>query len=188
MNGYHPRDLIGFTLVELLIVLSIISVLATVVAPGMQRFMHGVYIRQYVSELMTDIVFTRSEAIKRNRRVRMCPSPVAISGKAGCVGVFADGWAVFVDNDGDRRLDADEQILRVSAGLDPRYSLTNRAGTKNAKEIITYWPDGSSRRNRTLMICAKSDPAVKSWSVVMNLFGRPRMARGWGDCPAAFLR
>ncbi|MEP4145669.1 MAG: GspH/FimT family pseudopilin [Halioglobus sp.] len=183
MKAYHSRDLAGFTLVELLIVLSIVSVLITIVAPGMQRFIYGIYIRQYVSELMTDIVFTRSEAIKRNRRVRMCPSPMASTGLTACAGVFADGWAIFVDSDGDRTLDTDEEVLRVSAGLDHNYSLTNRAGTRDAKEVITYWPDGSSRRNRTLMVCARGDPSVKNWSVVMNLFGRPRMARGWGDCP-----
>ncbi|MEP5568059.1 MAG: GspH/FimT family pseudopilin [Halioglobus sp.] len=183
MKGIHSKNCVGFTLVELLIVLSIISVLVTVVAPGMQRFIDSVYVRQYVSELMTDIVFTRSEAIKRNRRIRMCPSPMAMSGKAECAGVFADGWVVFVDSDGDRVLGGDEDVLRISSGLDRKYSLTNRAGTRDAKEIITYWPDGSSRRNRTLMVCARGDPSVENWSVVMNLFGRPRMARGWGNCP-----
>lgn len=183
MKGIHLQNPLGFTLVELLIVLSIISVLATVVVPGMQRFMHGIYVRQYVSELMTDIVFTRSEAIKRNRRVRMCPSRLAHTGQPVCSGEFAGGWAIFVDTDGDRKLDSAEQVLRVSSGLDLQYSLTNRAGTRDAREIITYWPDGSSRRNRTLMVCSRADPSVTSWSVVMNLFGRPRMARDWGACP-----
>lgn len=185
MNGSHPFQRPGFTLIELLVVVAIASVLVTVVAPGMHRFVQSVYLRQYASELMTDIVFTRSEAIKRNRRVRMCPSLLSHNGEHTCSGSFAGGWAIFVDDDGDRRMDSDEQVLRVSMGLDIQFSLTNRAGTRDAREIITYWPDGSSRRNRTLMVCSRVDPKLESWSVVMNLFGRPRMARGWGECPDA---
>ena len=62
-------------------------------------------------------------------------------------------------------------------------TLTNRAATRNASEKIVYQPDGTSRRNRTLMICSTVRPDVPSWSVVMNVIGRPRMARGWGECP-----
>lgn len=173
----------GFTLVELLVVLAILAVLAMMTAPGYQQLRQRVAIRQQALQLHADILFTRSEAIKRNLPVRMCPSTLAHGGPATCEGDFSAGWLVFADTDDSRGIDPGEPLLRLGTGLDAGYRLTNRAGDRLVTEMISYWPDGHSGRNRTLMVCSRALPALPSWSVVSNVFGRPRLAYGWGRCP-----
>jgi type IV fimbrial biogenesis protein FimT len=133
---------------------------------------------------MTSIVFTRSEAIRRNVRVSMCPSPMARTGVAACAGSYADGWIVFENRDGDRIVDAQDELIRVYAALPAGFTITNRAGTRAAGNILSYQPDGSSGRTRTLLVCAPAGSEVPPRSVVLSNVGRPRLARDWGTCPA----
>ncbi len=172
----------AFTLIELLIVVSILSVLLSLAIPAFSRLTAEVRIRAEASKLMSAVHLARSEAIKRNRKVSLCPynsgTPVS-----DCSRNYADGWMVFVNPDRDRELDDGEQVLARGAALPMGFTVNNRKGTRAADELITYYGDGSSRRNLTLMVCSTRYPEVNTWSVVLNLVGRPRMARNWGSCP-----
>ncbi len=182
MDGLQ-REFAGLSLVELLIVMAVAAMVLGIGVPGFQQFQDSTRMRAQMYRVLGDILLTRSEAIKRNRRVIMCPSSFHSGGLRQCAGAFRDGWVVFPDLNGNREIDADEPVLRSAPGLDPRFSLTNRAGTRNAAEKIAYLPDGSSRRNRTLMFCSRRSPQIESFNIVMNIIGRPRTARGWGECP-----
>ena len=173
----------GFTLVELIIVLTVLSLLLGFGLPGFQRLLESTRIRTQVQQLMADIVLTRSEAIKRNVQVVMCPSPDYLTATPQCSGTYAQGWLIFEDRDRDRRLDGGEEVIRTANSLPEGLTLTNRSATRHASELIVFRPDGTSGRNRTLMICSRARPDIPSWSVVMNIVGRPRIARGWGACP-----
>lgn len=184
MDGYRRvAGLPGFTLVELLIAVTLLGMLLGIGVPGFERARESVRMRAGLQRLWADILYTRSEAIKRNVQVVMCPSPAQPPEGRSCGGVFAQGWLIYADRDGDRELDAGEPLLRAAPGLDAGLTLTNRAATRDAGEIIVYLPDGSSRRNRTLMLCSARRPDLASFSVVINRVGRPRMARDWGECP-----
>ena len=173
----------GFTLVEMLIVLLVLIIAVEFALPAMNNLFDANRLSSEARRLLSAIYLTRSEAVVKNTPVRMCPSPMARTGERTCSGIYADGWIIFADVDGDREPDAGEPILSVYSGLPEGYALTNRRGTRNAAEMITYLPDGTSHRNRTLMLCATGNPEIPSWSIVMNIVGRPRMAREWGDCP-----
>ncbi|TDG12373.1 prepilin-type N-terminal cleavage/methylation domain-containing protein [Seongchinamella unica] len=173
----------GFTLVELMVVLAVLGLLLGLGVPGFQHLQESTRIQAQVRQLMADIILTRSEAIKRNVQVVMCPSASNPGTKPECSGIFAEGWLIFEDRDRDRRLDSGEEVIRTADGLPDGLTLTNRAANRHAKELILFRPDGTSGRNRTLMICSRARPDIPSWSVVMNIIGRPRMARDWGECP-----
>ena len=172
-------------LVELLVALALMGVLLLVVAPGMQYLIQSNRIQAEVGRLMAAINLVRSEALRRNHPVTMCPSAAAQTGEPVCGGSYAGGWIVFADRDRDRLVDPGEQLIRVFDALPGGFSLTNRAGTRDAVETITYLPDGTSGRNRTLLLCAPPGSRASSRSVVMNIVGRPRLAMGWGTCPGA---
>ena len=184
MIGYFPRkNECGLTLIELMAVIAVLAITLMIAVPPMQGLLHRNRLRTETSRLLSAINLTRSEAISRNTIVSMCPSTFSSNGVAACSRTYSDGWIVFTNADRDRVVDEDvDKILGVFKGLPGGYSLTNKARTRDAFEVISYRPDGSSRRNRTLMICPPRGSASNSWSVVMNFFGRPRVAQAWGEC------
>ena len=174
----------GLTFIELIIVLLILSILLSLGVPAMRQFLHGIQVRSEISRLMASVQLTRSEAILRNHTVTMCPSSMASSGEPICGGTYADGWIVFSNRNRDSVVDDNDQVVQISDSLPPGYTLTNRKGTIPAAEQITYRSDGSSWRNRTLLVCPPDGSPDNSRSLVMNIVGRPRLTRNWGTCPA----
>jgi len=61
----------GFTLVELMVALAVLGILAIVAAPSFVAFIEMQRLRGVNHELLTDIQFVRSEALRRGERVGM---------------------------------------------------------------------------------------------------------------------
>ena len=174
----------GLPLIELLAVLAILVTAFWLAAPSMRQLVFSNQLRSETSRLLTAINLTRSEAVIRNTPVSMCPSMIASAGETVCSGNYADGWMVYSNRNRDRVVDsATDEVIEVFSGLAEGYSITNRAGTLDASELITYFPDGTSRRNRTLLLCPPTTGDRDSLSIVMNMVGSPRVARNWGTCP-----
>src|SRR3989304_10168811 len=84
----------GFSLVELIVALTIAGVLMAVAAPALQKFFSSNQLTSQVNDLMADINLARSEAIKRHVTTGVC---VTAAGGASCVtsGNWANGWVCF---------------------------------------------------------------------------------------------
>jgi type IV fimbrial biogenesis protein FimT len=174
----------GLTLIELMFTLVILAVLATAASPGMRQMVQGTRLRSETSRLLGALNLARSEAILRNLPVSLCPSAMARSGEAVCGGEYAGGWIVFTNRNRDGVVDADDdEVVRVFEAVGDGYTLTNLAGTRPIDELITYLPDGSARRNLSLLVCPPGRVGVEPWRVVLNTVGRARTARGDGQCP-----
>lgn len=85
----------GFTLIELMVTLAVLAVVVSMAAPSFNRMIVNSRSSSLSSELTAAINFTRSEAVKRVRRVSICPS----SDGESCLTSddWAKGWLVFVD-------------------------------------------------------------------------------------------
>ena len=64
---------IGFTLVELLMGLAILSIVTTTVVPSFSQLIAEQRLRQVSNELRLSLALARSEAIKRNESVNVLP-------------------------------------------------------------------------------------------------------------------
>ena len=99
------------TLIEALIVVSIVAILAAGAVPGFGRAQSVHRASSAIAELQQAVALTRSEALKRGRRVYLAPLGVH----------WRDGWAVFVDRNDNRVYDpqsaagGDELIARHDA-------------------------------------------------------------------------
>lgn len=178
----------GLTLIELMIALVILAVTLTAAAPAMQQMIHGSRLRAETSRLLDALNLARSEAILRNTPVSLCPSAMALSGEATCAGHYSDGWIVFTNQNSDEVVDVGaDEVVATFAAAPAGYSLTNSRGTQEVDGVITYLPDGSSRRNLTVRVCPAGAHALKPWSVVLNNVGRARVQEEEEACSAGSI-
>jgi type IV fimbrial biogenesis protein FimT len=91
----------GFTLVELIVALTIAAILMAVAAPGLQKFVSSNRLTSQVNDLLADINLARSEAIKRAETTGVC---VTAADGSACVaaGNWANGWLVYYNNAGTK--------------------------------------------------------------------------------------
>ena len=173
----------GLTVIELMIALVLLAILMTLAAYPMGKLVHGTRVKVRAGQVVTALNLARNEAILRSAVVSMCPHERIESGVPHCGADYAAGWVVFVNPEGNRLIEKPaKEVIRVYTGLPPGYLVTNRAGSRLADDLVSYYPDGSARRNLTLQLCGPPGSAVDSWSVIVNLVGRPRAASNWGDC------
>jgi type IV fimbrial biogenesis protein FimT len=107
---------LGYTLIELMTMLAVVSILVTVGLPLMNVFFESNRMISNTNDLVAGLNIARSEAIKQQMRVTMCQS----SNTAACTGTdqWEDGWIVFQDPNGNATVDAGERILRLNDGAD----------------------------------------------------------------------
>lgn len=108
------RHALGFTAIELLIVITILAVLAALAGPSFGPMIERWRTNQAVNNITSTIYVARSEAIKRGGKVSV--RKIA-NGTDGCTFASTNqewscGWIIFVDTDEDGNLDAGEEILQ----------------------------------------------------------------------------
>ena len=161
----------GFTLIELTITTAVLAICAGVALPSLRGFVEHQRTLAAISSLMTHMSLARMTAISRNRRAVLCPSGDGLSCNAGTD--WSTGWMLFVDEDGNRRPDTRDEILRMD--LEPT-SRHLRVVSSTGRQQLRYLPDGrSAGTNLTLSICNKAGDVLGR--VIVNNMGRPRSER-----------
>jgi len=116
----------GFTLVELMFVLTVAAILLSIGIPGFRDFVRNSRMTTAANDLLADYNLARSEAVKRRVPVTLCKSDDGAACDDDPDTAFV-GWIVFVDDadptaaaatDGDGAVDAGEDILRGRELLD----------------------------------------------------------------------
>ena len=103
----------GFTLFELLGVLSIISLLAVVGSVNLMQVMNDHTLMSVRDRFSHAVHFARAEAIYSQQFVTICPS----SDQYGCGDDWSNGWIIFVDDDGSGlRENEQERLINTVSG------------------------------------------------------------------------
>jgi type IV fimbrial biogenesis protein FimT len=141
------RAALGFTLIELMVVIAIIAIGLGMAAPSVRTLTLNARMSAQANDLLADLAMARSEAIKRNVRVAICSS----SNGLACTGGTAlrptpweTGRIVFVDTNQNGARDDGEDILRTAPEA-PVGSTVTAQGDAAAGEARTvhYRPSGS---------------------------------------------
>ena len=88
MKLVHMKQLklsMGFSLIEMMVVISIVAILAAIAIPSFQSIIRNQRIKNSSYEMFTSLMVARSEAIKRNTDITVAPVTA---------GSWKDGWTI----------------------------------------------------------------------------------------------
>ena len=161
----------GFTLIELATTMSVVAILAGIAAPSFAGFIERQRASAAITSLMTHMSLARVAAISRNQRAVLCPTPDGVDCEPGTD--WSQGWMLFLDEDGNRKPDSNDEIVRID--LEPT-SRHLRMISTSGRQQLRYLPDGrSAGTNLSVSICNKSGELLGQ--VIVNNMGRPRSER-----------
>lgn len=159
----------GFTLIELMVTVSVAAVLLAVAAPSFNSVVINNRLSGYANSWVASAQLARSEAIKRNSPVTLCRS--ANGSTCAASGTWDQGWVV--------RHATTNTVIQVQQALPDRYDMTGSVYT------IDFQSVGAGATVATVKICptpALSDGAGRDIS--LSATGRPAIsANRTGVCP-----
>jgi type IV fimbrial biogenesis protein FimT len=159
----------GYTLPELAFTLAIVGGLLGWGVPAFRDLRLDTLRTREVNQLVQAVHLARSEAIKRNGVVSLCPS---LDGEwcAAAGTPWQRGWIVFVNPDRDAPAvrDAGEPVLRVYPPWPGGAVHANRA-------TLSFRPFGQLGVTATFTFCdGRGAPAARA--VIISQTGRPRVS------------
>lgn len=154
----------GFTLLELMVVVAIAAILASLAAPSFSSLIASQRLRSASFDLVSDLLVARSEALKLQQVVVLTPSTTSSDGWAG-------GWS-------------------VNAGSYAGAVITTRSGLPDAVRVVpepstltslSFGPNGRLTASAAFTVRGEADDQAskKTWSCVrLDAIGRPKSSKG----------
>ncbi len=169
-NSMERASFKGLTLIELLITLSIASILTGTAITSFSSVVASSAVTTSINTFVAHLQLARSESIKRGYRIVMCPSKNEIHCTGGTR--WDTGFILFTDINGNRIRDNSEQLLKVGQSSHNSIEIHSTPGRKK----LTFRPTGMSPgSNATIRFCP-SHGGVQPKAVIINNGGRPRVS------------
>lgn len=166
----HSSRARGFSLIEIVIALVIVSIIA-----GFSSSFAALVIRQEIStqtnEVVTSLKLARTVAIFRQTRVTLCQSTSGLKCERGFD--WGKGWIVFTDDDNNRVIDPDDQVIQFHPGLNDRTSLHWR-GSLGTNYYLSFLASGFSNKAGSFWVCSDNSIISEGRRVVLARTGRVR--------------
>lgn len=139
----NPKRTAGFTILELMIVVTLVGILSTIALPAIGDYIKNSRIKSQMYNLLNGINQARTEAVKRKETVTICrTNDLATPSCSGTSNTWTTGWLVFEDTDADGTFDAADDT-EIASGVAASGTVVMKA---NANYLI-YNPDGTRRKD-----------------------------------------
>ena len=165
-----PRKVGGLTFVELLVVITVAAILASIAFPDFVGLIKNNRSATEINDVLSSLTLARSEAVKRNTSVAVCSS----ADGAACLDsgeAWQNGWIVFEDPDGNGVVADPADVISVYGELPGDRSLTF------TPEFVVYESSGMATAggNSTFILCDdRGDSSARG--LILSASGRPRVA------------
>ncbi len=200
------RSASGFTLLELMVGISIAALIVGLGVPGMRSFLRNNDMSSVANDYLTAIHTARAEAVKRQVRTALCFSSNPTTATPVCDGNGSQGWVVFVDTanpnvpaatDGNMVVDVGEVVLLRQSALPSTISIRNSRPTGNSG-YLSFLPSGFTRTSTfgtpltSFVLCdyrgnsaamGPNNSAARGLQIATT--GRPRVSRSVAEIASA---
>lgn len=171
----------GFTLLELMTTLIVISVLLTVAVPGFFDTIRTNRAAANANELVTALSIARSEAIRRGARITLC----ATTDGTACNGNWTQRWMLFVDTAATDTaapgFSAANLLREWGAPSGDAVIATNAAGVSAAVGWIRFLPRGQAVSDKGMPVVFNLEiegcSGLEGRDVEVNSIGRTSVER-----------
>ncbi|WP_108944269.1 GspH/FimT family pseudopilin [Shewanella halifaxensis] len=167
------RKSVGFTVVEIIIVMAVTMILISMSLPSLKAFYAHARSDSSIRKIQQSIQLARNYAVAYGVRVTVCPLQNNV-----CISSWQDNITVFSDSADTNRLDATDQIILT---LSP---FSTKDHVSYNKIAIRFQPDGlASGTNGTLRYCPDSQNNQYSRAIIVSQSGRIRFSNQAVQCP-----
>lgn len=156
-HSHRPRQG-GFTLLELMVTVSVLAILTTVAVPAYSNLIANQRAKAAALDLYTDLIRSRSEALKRRSSITLQASST----------VWESGWLV---------ADASSATLSVHDAT-PTITIRAANGTSNPAAVVYQSSGRLAGGTAPTFVVASSAVTGIAYCVSADLSGRPFMTKG----------
>lgn len=158
-----PRAGRGFSLIELMIALTVLSIGVAVAMPMFRNVIRNSAVSGQTNDLVTAMAMARSEAVRRGMQVAVT--------SAGGGADWSGGWSIIADTNRDGSFQSSDEVIQQSPALDPQYHVfaKNTAGGSDARIVFNL--NGAADAAFDLNVCYPTGEASKSRRIQVRTSG-----------------
>ncbi len=142
------RRSLGFTFLEMMVVVAILAVLAAIALPNMGSMIRTQQVKTASFDVFAALVLARSEAIKRNVSVTITPTN----------GNWSQGWTVTDANANTLRQQAAYANINIAGPATVVYNGTGRLGGATAPQFQLSASDVTTANQRCIKVNLSGQP------------------------------
>lgn len=173
----------GVTLIELMTVIALLAIMATLAAPSLGDFLVRNRTAALSNEFVATVLRARSEAVSRNSCVTVCRSTLSATPQCDTGTNWNSGWLAFANATCDATLDvpaADDIFVRAGP-FDGSFTLSSNA--TNSDKLM-FAPSGVARAGDAgrFNLQYRSETRSSNRGICVSALGRTRLVEFDGTC------